>query len=319
MGSLGNRWSYASLAAQTALTFNSHISLQVYRKLVSLFTTFPLPAEVPTFSVMRCLQPTRIAVERANGYHVLAQRRRIGGRAMELVSGHESFLTRSNRGALSILDARFKFARASHLVSGEPWSTVRNKEHLEEFYVFSAVMGVFAGLMSASVWMHRKRASRSRFVKDVASWILRGRVSERIGSRCRSRAVRSIASDVFFECISSDEDEVSLSRRESRADFPAVLLQLLDPSEWTLAACGGFTRDENITGLAARSILYAVRHAESGFPPGRLPIFLTMLRWCWRSALDARKLSHCFLTCVQSLRLVSGQDLSCRSGGYRQS
>ena len=44
---------------------------------------------------------------------------------MELVNGHESFLALSNRGALSILDASFKFARASCLVSGEPWSTVR--------------------------------------------------------------------------------------------------------------------------------------------------------------------------------------------------
>ena len=47
---------------------------------------------------------------------------------MELVNGHEFFLAVSSRGALSILDASFKFARASHLVSGEPWSTV----HLEQ-------------------------------------------------------------------------------------------------------------------------------------------------------------------------------------------
>ena len=44
---------------------------------------------------------------------------------MELVSGHESFLTLSNCGALSTLDASFKFARAAYLVSRELWSTVR--------------------------------------------------------------------------------------------------------------------------------------------------------------------------------------------------
>ena len=55
----------------------------------------------------------------------VSSRRRISGRAMELVNGHESFLALSNRGALLILDASFKFARASYLVSGEPWSTVR--------------------------------------------------------------------------------------------------------------------------------------------------------------------------------------------------
>ena len=38
----------------------------------------------------------------------VSSRRRISGRAMELVSGHESFLALSKRGALSILDASFQ-------------------------------------------------------------------------------------------------------------------------------------------------------------------------------------------------------------------
>ena len=37
-----------------------------------------------------------------------------------------------------------------------------------------------------------------------------------------------------------------LVRRESRADFPEVSLQLLHPSEWKLAAFGGFVREEII-------------------------------------------------------------------------
>ena len=41
----------------------------------------------------------------------VSSHRRIGGWAMELLNGHESFLALSNRGALSILDASFKFAR----------------------------------------------------------------------------------------------------------------------------------------------------------------------------------------------------------------
>ena len=63
-----------------------------------------------------------------------------------------------------------------------------------------------------------------------------------------------------------DEDEVSLARRESRADFPSVSLQILDSSEWRLAAYSGFFREENITLLEARSILYAVRYAENSYP-----------------------------------------------------
>ena len=55
----------------------------------------------------------------------VSSRRRISGRAVELVNGHESFLSLTNRGALSILDASFKFERASYVMAGEPWSTVR--------------------------------------------------------------------------------------------------------------------------------------------------------------------------------------------------
>ena len=125
-----------------------------------------------------------------------------------------------------------------------------------------------------------KRASRSRFVKDAASWRRRLVESQsgqgtRKSSRsihARSRALRSIAPEVGWECSGSDEDEVSLARRESRADFPEASVQLLDPSEGRLAAHGGFLREENIEVLEARSILYAVRFAGNIYPPGRLPL-----------------------------------------------
>ena len=68
------------LAAQTAQTFLSHVSLQVYRNPVS---TKPLPPEVPIFSVMQCLHPTHIAVERVNGYHVNAESQ---GRSLRAVA-----------------------------------------------------------------------------------------------------------------------------------------------------------------------------------------------------------------------------------------
>ena len=58
---------------------------------------------------------TRIARIRSVARTVSSRRRR-SGRAMELVNGHDSFLAHSSRGALSILDASFKFARAFYLV-----------------------------------------------------------------------------------------------------------------------------------------------------------------------------------------------------------
>ena len=181
---------------------------------------------------------------------------------MELVNGHESFLALSSRGSLSVFDASFKFARASHMVSGEPWSTVRAEQIAfgEEwwggtFYVSSAVIGVCAGLMSASVRMRRKIASRSRFVKDVVSWLRRLGVSQS-GQGSRETPGPSVPGRVrsapsvwmlFWECSSSDEDVM----------FPEVSVHLLDPWERRLAAYGGFVREENIIFLEARSILFA--------------------------------------------------------------
>ena len=93
-----------------------------------MFTTSPsLPADVQMFLVMKFLWQTRIVVgrgKRMSRIHSVARtvcsRRRISGRALDLVSGQESFLALSNRA-----DASFKFARASYLLSGELWSTVR--------------------------------------------------------------------------------------------------------------------------------------------------------------------------------------------------
>ena len=82
-------------------------------------------------------------------------------------------------------------------------------------------------------------------------------------------------------------------------------LQLLNPSEWKLAAYGGFFREANIIILEARSILHGVRFAESLYPSGRLLILCDTLALV-RALCKGR---------VESLRLVSGQDLSHRSGG----
>ena len=103
-----------------------------------------------------------------------------------------------------------------------------------EFCVSFAVMGVCAGLMSASVRMHQK--------KGFAFAVREGRGE--LGSRSRSgqgyrpvpgpigtrsRALRSIAPNVVPECSRSGEVEVSLARKKSRADFREVSLHFRIP------------------------------------------------------------------------------------------
>ena len=141
-----------------------------------------------------------------------------------------------------------------------------------------------------------------------------GRFSERTrfkrsskSIRARSHALRFIASDAGLE-FSGGEDEVSLSHREGCAKFPEVSLQLLYPSEWRLVAYGVFFRVENETVLEARSILLSFRY-ESLSAGTRPESFLTIMRWYWRSAERTLKKSHCFHSCVVSLRLTSWQVL----------
>ena len=113
-----------------------------------------MPAEVPMFSVVKCPWPTQIAVDRERLSHTrsvartVSSRRRISCQATELVNGHESFLALSNRGALSLLDASFKFAWKS-VLSGFRRVCVWSKELLDEFSIISAVIGVSTGLTSA--------------------------------------------------------------------------------------------------------------------------------------------------------------------------
>ena len=109
-----------------------------------------------------------------------------------------------------------------------------------------------------------------------------------------------------------------LAKRGIAQTFPKC--QVVDPSEWTLAAYGSFFREENMMVLEARSILYPVRYAEGRRPLGRLLVLSdTFLRWCWRSASakDAQTFLLWFQSCVQYLRLFSGKVLFYRSGGNR--
>ena len=108
--------------------------------------------------------------------------------------------------------------------------------------------------------------------RELASVV--GRVSEPTrcksssrSNRARSRALRSIAPHVVVECSSSEEAEVPLARRGVARTFWKCRCNF-----WKLVAYGGFFREENTIVLEARSILYAVRFAESSCPPGRLLI-----------------------------------------------
>ena len=111
-----------------------------------------------------------------------------------------------------------------------------------------------------------------------------------------------------------------LARRESRADFPEVSFQLLDPSAWKMAAYGGFFRGDNIIVLEARSILFAVRLVESRYPSGRLLVLSDILALVL--ALCKGRSQHFTLISVMRRIFASGFRagfLSYLSGGYRLS
>ena len=140
-----------------------------------MFTTYPLPAKVQMFVLGHDVSPAN-AYYSGTGKRLSRFRSVVCANALSYQrSGNGArqwsrvFLGPHHRGALSILDASLRFAQASYsALRGQ--LCVWNKELLVESCVFSAVIGVFAGLTSASVRMHRKREWHSRFAKDAASW-----------------------------------------------------------------------------------------------------------------------------------------------------
>ena len=284
---------------------------------------------VPMFSVMKFQHPRSIAVERANGYLAFDSSRGRSLRAVATVGGRWSLsmgtscswhsaavvLSRSLMPASTLRERPTWFQESL----GQPCA--RNRQHC---------VGIICLLRSN--WSPRwldvctcTDASEKGVVREgcreLASEVervlelTRFRSSSRsIGAR--SRALRCIAADAALRDSRSDEGEVSRARRESRPEFPEVSLQLLDPSEWKLAAFGGFFREENIIIIEVLSILHAVRYAENRCPPVRfliisdnLALLLALFKGCSNNL-------HCFQSCVESLHLVSEQDFSCRSGGY---
>ena len=179
------------LAAPTALTVISHVSLQVDRKRVSMFTTYPLPAEVLMFSV-------RIAVERANRCHVLVQSHGRSLRAVAFAVGRwsssmvTSLCRHSGMVALSqsLMPASSSRGRLIWFQESHGQPCVRNRRAFwGEHHVSSAVIGVFAGLMSTDASEKGFAFAVREGCRELASKV--GRVSERTRFKRSSRSIRA--------------------------------------------------------------------------------------------------------------------------------
>ena len=177
--------------------------------------------------------------------------------------------------------------------------------------------------MSASTVIHTRRRSRcARYAASLHQKQAACRTRFKRSSRSpRARCCALIAPDAVSECSSSEEEEVSVTRRERRADFLEVSLELLVPATWKLVAPGGFFEDENLLILEVRSLLYGVRYAENKFSPGRLLIRSGILALVLAPCKGGSRqfILRCFPSRVESLQLVSVQGLSHLTGGYRRS
>ena len=227
------------LLAHTAPTFILHVLLQVYRKPTSIFTTYRLPADRCS-RVVKYLQPTGIEMERTTGYRASDQSR---GRSLRAVA------TAGGRWSLSVVkspswhSATVVLSQASYLRDVPTWFQeshvqlcVCNRELSGELSVFSAVCWSLRRL-DVCICTGASDKGFASAVREGCPGPERTRFKRSSRSiRARSRALRSIALEASLESSSSDEDVMSLARRESRADFPEVSLQLLDPWEWKLAA-----------------------------------------------------------------------------------
>ena len=152
------------------------------------------------------------------------------------------------------------------------------------FFVQSAVIGVCAGLMSASVRIRQKNVSRSQFVTVVARSCLGAdhpcRVSRQMSMwivHCRTR----------MRCLLPD-GRVARTSLRFRYNF------------WI--SRNGIWRRTVVS--SARKTSWSLRHvgyAESNYPLGRFLILFTTLHWCCRSAKDVQKHLYCLQSCLGSL------------------
>ena len=155
------------------------------------------------FSAMKYLQPMRVAVERENGLHAFVQWRGRSLRSVAFAAGRWSssmVMSLPWRSPIVELSQFLTQAASSRgrriLVSGKPLPTVR-MERRACGGISCLLTGVFAGATSASVRMHRKRASHSRFVNDAASW-RRKLVESQSGQGSREAPGPSVPSRVRF-------------------------------------------------------------------------------------------------------------------------
>ena len=123
--------------------------------------------------------------------------------------------------------------------------------------------------------MHRVRGSRMRFVKDVVSLLRSGQCSREVPSPSVPSRVRSAPSRgiLFWSVQVRTRMRCRLPDRRASRTSRKCRCNFWIPRNQKLAAYGGFFREEKIILLEARSILYAVRHAESSYLPGRLQTF----------------------------------------------
>ena len=250
--------------------------------------TYPLPAERQMFSDVRCHQPICIPVQEAtDSAYPLSRADDLfasAGERWSLSVVMSLFLALSSGGALSILDASFKFVRSSYLVARYPWQPcARNRESFSRYLVFFFFStGACWGSVSAFRTMRRRNVLRSRFVRVVVisqqKWV---GVSERTRCKGSSRFVRTMSRlraqvprSISVEClccswilqrgswwhtmVSSGVktlpwlDQFSLLCGTQKANTPRRLLILTDNIALVLALCEG-----------ARKSHVAFRHASN--------------------------------------------------------
>ena len=180
-----------------------------------------------------------------------------------------------------ILDASFKFARASYRVSGEPWSTVRKEQK-----AFGEILCVLRSDWSL-IWLDVcicTDASEKGFsftvLQDVVSlprklagsWSGQGSreapgpfVPDRVRfALSRQMSAWSVHVRTKMRCLLPEE-------RESRGLFGSVVATS-GPLGMEIGGIRCFLSRGKTKFLQARSICHAFWYAESCYPPGRLLI-----------------------------------------------
>ena len=190
------------------------------------------------------------------------RRKKVSGKALEVLLGHMTFAALANRWTLSVFNTVYRFVREFYVEAAEMWNEVR-----QELYAFRGLMiylqadwsvpvfgTVFASDSSEAGWAFTSAEWPEADIARVCRVRERARFKKLFSRRARHSALLQAGLGEYLPELGERE---TWDMDESFDEVPA---RLLVPSRWRLVRSGAWLYDEHIVKLEAMGLNRVVSH-----------------------------------------------------------